>query len=146
MNDKLKQFLDNAFMPYGNFPARKDVEQELLSNLTEKYNDLKADGKTDEEAYQLTIESFGDVSEIMEHVAHDTGASKEDGAQESRESIVDRIKNGFRSGDPRFRATSITEADLSDSQLAGTDFSMSALMGQTLINQTYADQNSKLLH
>jgi hypothetical protein len=34
MNDKLKQFLDDAFTPYGNFPARKDVEQELLANLT----------------------------------------------------------------------------------------------------------------
>lgn len=53
MNDELKQFLSDAFEPYGDFPARKDVEQELLANLTEKFNDLKADGKTDEEAYRL---------------------------------------------------------------------------------------------
>ena len=26
MENKLKQFLDDAFKPYGNFPARKDVE------------------------------------------------------------------------------------------------------------------------
>ena len=53
MNDKLKKFLDDAFKPYGNFPSRKDVEQELLVNLTEKYDDLKSEGKTDEEAYEL---------------------------------------------------------------------------------------------
>jgi len=41
MENKLQEFLDEAFKPYGNFPSRKDVEQELLANLTEKYQDLK---------------------------------------------------------------------------------------------------------
>ena len=62
MNDKLKLFLDDAFKPYGAFPARRDVEQELLANLTERYNDHKVEGKSEDEAYSLTIESFGDVS------------------------------------------------------------------------------------
>lgn len=72
MDTKLKQFLDNAFAPYGDFPARQDVTQELLTNLIERYNDLKAAGKSDSEAFRLTTESLGDIAEIMEHVPHNT--------------------------------------------------------------------------
>src|ERR1700742_5248266 len=93
MNHKLRQFLNDAFEPYGDFPARKDVEQELLANLTEKYDDLKAEGKSDDEAYELTTASFGDVSEIMEQVAHDEQGFKTDGQQNLGKSIAHSVKN-----------------------------------------------------
>jgi len=65
MDKKLSTYLDNAFKPYGDFPARDDVKQEMLGNLQEKFADLKAEGKTDDEAYQATIDTIGDISEIM---------------------------------------------------------------------------------
>jgi uncharacterized protein YjbI with pentapeptide repeats len=131
MEKELKKFLDDAFKPYGNFPSKKDVEQELLVNLTEKYNDLKEDGKSDEEAYKLTVESFGDVSEIMEHVAHDNEPVKqvEDNKQSLSKLILDSITHPIRGVDQgRFRAVSLMDTDLASTQLAGSDFSMSALM------------------
>src|SRR5574338_14750 len=127
MNDKLKQFLDDAFKPYGNFPARKDVEQELLANLTEKYNDLKADGKTDEEAYRLTIDSFGDVSEIMEHVQHTPQQSHED---DEPKSIHKTLKEAFKlakRSTSKFAATELKQSDLSGTSLVGADFNFSSL-------------------
>lgn len=66
MEKKFIKFLDKTFAPYGNFPSRADVTNELLSNLLEKFEDFKKEGKSDDEAYQATIESFGDVEEIME--------------------------------------------------------------------------------
>ena len=116
MNDNLKQFIDDAFKPYGDFPARKDVEQELLANLTEKYNDLKAEGKEDDEAYKLTTESFGDVSEIMEQVAHEQEADQKIEKQNPSESIVETAADSL-SKDPRFRATALVGADLADTIL-----------------------------
>src|SRR6185369_14559807 len=71
MDKKLEKYLDEAFKPYGDFPAKSDVKAELLGNLEEKYDDLKAGGKSDDEAYQATIDSVGDIAEIMEHVPHD---------------------------------------------------------------------------
>jgi hypothetical protein len=35
MEQKLKKYLDQAFAPYGEFPARADVTGELLANLME---------------------------------------------------------------------------------------------------------------
>lgn len=138
---KLTQFLDDAFRPYGDFPARKDVQQELLVNLTEKYSDLKAEGKSDDEAYALTVESFGDVSEIMEHVPHSHEAADSSNAtgtgKAPGKSLGETIADGIRSlvSDPsRFRATALQDADLTGTQLAGNDFSASALMGANFEN------------
>jgi hypothetical protein len=83
MEAKLQQFLDNAFAPYGDFPAKPEITKELLANLTEKYNDLKAQGKSDQEAYQATTESFGDVAEIMEQLPHTQAAKPTQTATES---------------------------------------------------------------
>ena len=58
MEDKLQTFLDGAFAPYGNFPARDEVMTELHANLMEKLHDLKDQGKTDDEAYKAIVESF----------------------------------------------------------------------------------------
>ncbi len=135
MNDALQQFLDDAFKPYGDFPARKDVQQELLTNLSEKYQDLKAEGKTDDEAYKLTIESFGDVTEIMEQVGHDEQPASKEEKQSMRQTIVNGVKGIVNAAsNSRFRATSLIDADLAGAKLSGFDFSMSALMGANFDN------------
>jgi hypothetical protein len=47
MKNQLQNFVDQAFHPYGDFPAQADVKQELLSNLEEKYDDFIKAGKTE---------------------------------------------------------------------------------------------------
>ncbi len=143
MNDKIKQFLDEAFKPYGDFPARKDVEQELLTNLIEKYNDLKAEGKTDTEAYKLTTESFGDVSEIMEQVAYHKETDRVDNKPNPDLSIDQKSKDNYSESDSRFRSMALMEADLGDTQLPGSNFSMSALTGTNFNKSDLHDSKFK---
>jgi uncharacterized protein YjbI with pentapeptide repeats len=129
MEKKLQKFLDESFAPYGEFPARSDVIQELLANLLEKFNDVKKEGKSDDEAYQATVDSFGDVSEIMEHVPHSEAKHTVESKADSNlyKTIVDGIKEV--AGDkPTLKASALMQADLTDTDLAGRDFSMSALM------------------
>ena len=108
MEQKLEQFLDEALAPYGEFPARADVRQELLANLQEKYRDLKEQGQSDEAAYQATVDSFGDMAEIMEQVPH--GEARSEAKPHNR----------------NFKASALMKADLSDTDLRGADFSASA--------------------
>lgn len=126
MNDKLSQFLDEAFKPYGDFPARNDIKQELLANLAEKFNDLKTEGKSDEEAYNLTVESFGDVSEIMENIEHD---ADDKAKRQFGETLVEDSKNIFKTGDNRFIASDLHDSDLAGTSLVSGNFSMSDLHG-----------------
>ncbi len=128
MEKKLQNFLDEVFAPYGDFPARADVTQELLANLLEKYNDLKQQGKADDEAYQQTIDSFGDVSEIMEHVPHTEAGTMRGIVSDIRKTVTEGVGAATSNNSQTARASALMQADLTDTDLAGKDFSMSALM------------------
>ena len=54
MEKKLKAFLDNAFKPYGNFPARKDVEQELLARRVVRC-EPRQDGRRNERPHLVLV-------------------------------------------------------------------------------------------
>jgi len=144
MYDKLHSFLDGQFAPYGDFPSRAEVVQELRANLDEKFDDLKSAGKTDEEAYRLTIESFGDVGEIMEHVPLDdasrTNPPSRDVSEEQRREEPSRWAKAMRwvRGDraaadvpapKRLTSSVMHDADLAGVDLSGADFSTSSLVG-----------------
>lgn len=131
MEKQLQQFLDKAFAPYGDFPARAEVTKELLTNLVEKYHDLKKQGMSDDEAYRATIDSFGDVEEIMEQVPH--SEKKTEIEPEHETSLHQTIKMTLRRakssiGISQFAAVNLKQSDLSDTNLSGVDFSYSALM------------------
>ena len=115
MEKKLQQFLDEVFAPYGNFPARTEVTKELLANLVEKYHDLKQQGMSEDEAYQATIDSFGDVEEIMEQIPHTEKNPKI--KREDDASLRKTLKKAFRHtklglGASRFTAVNLKQSDL----------------------------------
>ena len=116
MDKKLQNYLDEAFAPYGDFPAQTEVKQELFSNLQEKYKDLKSQGKSDDEAYEATVESVGDISEIMEHVPHD-GSKEHHRPSESASFTSNR----------KFHSESVAQADLAGTSLQFADFRSSDL-------------------
>ncbi len=134
IDKKLQQYLDEAFAPYGDFPARADVTQELLANLSEKYHYFKQQGKNDDEAYQITVDSFGDVSEIMAQVPHKapmpTPLSNNQKDKNDRglfKTIFQGVKEATGNA-PTAMASDLTKADLTDSDRAARNFSMSALV------------------
>ena len=94
MEEKLQHFLDNAFAPYGNFPGKTDIIKELLANLVEKYDDQKAQGKTDEEAFKATTESFGDITEIMGQLPHSQAVGTS--APEDKSNFKKTFKEAFK--------------------------------------------------
>jgi len=123
MEKKLEQFLDEVFAPYGDFPSRADITQELLVNLQERYEDLRKQGRSEDEAYRATIDSFGDVAEIMDQVPHGERKTAEPGFRKTPKK-ASRLAKAHRIG---FSNADLKEADLRDSNLTGTDFCGSEL-------------------
>ena len=68
MNEQLKAHVHTIFVPYQNVKTATELEEELLQNLLEKYNDHKQNGLNNQEAYRLTIDSIGEVSELVESI------------------------------------------------------------------------------
>jgi len=65
MEDKLRSYVEELFQAAP--PTRKAVElrEEMLQNLTEKYRDLIAEGKTPEAAYNIAVAGLGDVDSLI---------------------------------------------------------------------------------
>lgn len=62
MRQRLIQYVDLLF---AGAAGAEDIKQEILQNTLDRYDDLVAQGKTVEAAYQLAISGIGDISEIL---------------------------------------------------------------------------------
>ena len=65
MNEKLRAQLDRLFADAPPTRRAAELKEELLANLTEKYNDLVAQGRSEEEAMRIVIDGIGDVDELI---------------------------------------------------------------------------------
>ena len=66
MTDKLRKHVENLFSKAPNSKKAVELKEELIQNLTDKYNDLLLEGKTPEAAYNIVIAGIGDVSSLID--------------------------------------------------------------------------------
>lgn len=62
MREQLIQYVKLLF---AGTPDSEEMQQEILQNTLDRYDDLISQGKTPEAAYRLAISGIGDVSEMM---------------------------------------------------------------------------------
>src|SRR6478609_9626125 len=70
MNEQLTNYVNGVFAPYEEVKSAADLKADLLSDLQERYRELKAEGKDDETALTMTIESIGDIEQTVVEVAN----------------------------------------------------------------------------
>lgn len=66
--ETIKLYLENMFMNLPNSEQIRKAKTELLSMMEDKYNELKAEGKTENEAVGIVISEFGNLDEIAEEL------------------------------------------------------------------------------
>lgn len=64
--ETIKNYLENMFKALPKTEKNLKLKTELFSNMEEKYNELKADGKTENEAIGIVIAEFGNIEELIE--------------------------------------------------------------------------------
>lgn len=64
--DTIISYLDNVFANLPKTSQMLQVKQDLLANMTEKYEELKDGGKTENEAVGQVISEFGNIDELLE--------------------------------------------------------------------------------
>ena len=65
MNEKLRKYIDALFEKAPQTVRAVELKEEMFQNLTEKYNDLIAQGKSEEAAYNIAVASIGDVDSLL---------------------------------------------------------------------------------
>ncbi len=70
MYEKLTQYLNGVFAPYEGVKSAAELKADLLSDLQERFRELKAEGQDDETAFALTVDSIGDIEQTVQEVAN----------------------------------------------------------------------------
>lgn len=65
MNEKLRNYIDALFEKAPKTVRAVELKEEMFQNLTDKYNDLLAQGKSEEAAYNIAVASIGDVDSLI---------------------------------------------------------------------------------
>jgi len=81
MKEKLHQYMDSLFADAPQTARMVELKEEMLQNLMDKYNDLLADGKTEEAAYNIAVTSIGDVRAL---IAEQSGGITEVAREQAR--------------------------------------------------------------
>lgn len=66
MNERIVKHMDMLFEAAPRTRKTLELKQEMTQNADDKYQDLLAEGYSDDDAYQNVIGSIGDVSELFE--------------------------------------------------------------------------------
>lgn len=75
--ETIKIYLENMFR---NLPGTKELERlksELLSNMEDRYNELKSEGKKENEAVGIVISEFGNIDELLEEMNIETSTKND---------------------------------------------------------------------
>lgn len=73
-------YIDNLFRNYPDTPQVKKAREELLGIMEDKYNELKAEGKSEHEAIGIVISEFGSMEEIAQELGLAEDLSSPEGA------------------------------------------------------------------
>lgn len=68
MNVELRKYLDELFMEAPKTRAAYELKEELLANSSERYFDLVESGMPEKEAFDIVVNSIGDIDQLFETV------------------------------------------------------------------------------
>ncbi len=70
--DTIRNYLDNIFANLPKTGKVIELKNNILSNMEDKYNELKRQGKTENEAIGIVISEFGNIDELVNELGIST--------------------------------------------------------------------------
>ena len=126
MNEKLTNYLNGVFAPYDGVKSAAELKADLLSDLQERYRELKADGKDDETAFEMTIDSIGDIEQTVQEVANlSRSLERQVLTNFSASNLPKSDFAGVTAHNGKFTASALRGSDFSGADLTGSSFKTS---------------------
>jgi uncharacterized protein YjbI with pentapeptide repeats len=122
MDEKINQYLDGVFAPYEGVKSVAELKADLLSDLQERYRELKVEGRDDETALAMTIDSIGDIEGTVQEMA-DLSRSLE------RQVLINFSASNLPSSD--FAGVTVHKGKYDASALRGSNFAGADLTGSS---------------
>lgn len=91
-------YLDNMFASLPKTVQMQQLKEEMLANMEDKYNELKADGKSENEAIGIVISEFGNMEELINEFDIAFDKNEEQLPKLENEEVNDYLKMSKKSG------------------------------------------------
>jgi uncharacterized protein YjbI with pentapeptide repeats len=126
MNEKLTNYLNGVFAPYDGVKSVAELKADLLSDLQERFRELKAEGKDDETAFQMTVDSIGDIEQTVRDVANlSRSLERQVLTNFSASDLAESDFAGVTAHNGKFSASALRGSDFSNADLTGSSFKAS---------------------
>jgi uncharacterized protein YjbI with pentapeptide repeats len=123
MNEKINQYLNGVFAPYDGVKSVAELKADLLSDLQERFRELKAEGKDDETAFEMTIDSIGDIEQTVQEVANlSRSLERQVLTNFSGSDLAKSDLAGVTVHKGKFEGSALGGSDFSSADLSGTSF------------------------
>jgi len=132
MNEKLTNYVNGVFAPYEGVKSAAELKADLLSDLQERFRELKAEGKDDETAFAMTIESIGDIEQTVQEVANLSRALE-------RRVVINLSASNLPQSD--FAGVIAHQGKFHASMLRGSDFTGADLTGSSFRSSDVREAN-----
>lgn len=96
--ETIKTYLDNMFASFPKSPEVLKAKRELLASMEDRYNELKAEEKTENEAVGIVISQFGNIDELIAELGVSRVESKIPAKFLTDEQVNEYISESRRSG------------------------------------------------
>lgn len=126
MNEKLTNYLNGVFAPYDGVKSVAELKADLLSDLQERFRELKAEGKDDETAFVMTIDSIGDIEQTVQEIANLSHSLERQVLTNFSASNLSKSDfAGVKAHNGKFEASDLRGSDFSGADLTGSSFKAS---------------------
>ena len=126
MNEKLNQYLNGVFAPYTGVKSVAELKADLLADLQERFRELKAEGKDEETAFAMTIDSIGDIEQTVQEVANlSRSLERQVLINFSGSNLPDSDFAGVTAHKGKFEGSALRGSDFAGADLTGSSFKAS---------------------
>lgn len=126
MNEKLTNYLNGVFAPYDGVKSVAELKADLHNDLQERFRELKAEGKDDETAFEMTIDSIGDIEQTVQEVANlSRSLERQVLTNFSASDLPDTDFEGVIAHKGKFDASALRGSNFSSADLTGSSFKAS---------------------
>jgi uncharacterized protein YjbI with pentapeptide repeats len=122
-NEKVTNYVNGVFAPYEEGKSVAELKADLLSDLQERFRELKAEGKDDDTAFAMTIESVGDIEQTVQEVANLSRALERQVVTNlSASNLPQSDFAGVIAHHGKFHASALRGSDFTGADLTGSSF------------------------
>src|SRR5215216_6638659 len=126
MNEKITNYLNGVFAPYDGVKSVTELKADLLSDLQDRFRELKAEGKDDETAFKMTIDSIGDIEQTVQEVANlSRSLERQVLTNFSASNLPESDFAGVKAHKGKFEASMLRGSNFAGADLTGSSFKAS---------------------